>query len=334
MTKIRWGVLSTAKIAIEKVIPAMQDCELGHVVAIASRDAERARQAAARLHIPTAHASYEALLADETVDAIYNPLPNHLHVDWSIRALEAGKHVLCEKPVGLDAADAQRLLAASRSHPHLKVMEAFMYRLHPQWVGVKRLVDDGAIGTLRSIQSLFSYYNADPDNIRNQIATGGGALMDIGCYCISLSRWLFDHEPQRVLGWSDIDSTFGTDVLTSGVLEFDSGVSSFTCSTQLAPHQRVEILGTGGRIEIEIPFNAPPEEPCIVNVWRDGILEILSFGPVNQYTLQGDAFARSVVEGRVVPTPLADAIANMRVIDALRAAATKGSHSASPRRLP
>ena len=235
--------------------------------------------------IPRAYGSYEALLEDDEVDAIYNPLPNHLHVPWSIKALEAGKHVLCEKPIGLTAAEGRELVEAGKKHPQLKLMEAFMYRHHPQWQKAKALVKEGQIGELRSIQSFFSYFNDNPDDIRNQADIGGGGMMDIGCYPISLSRFIFEAEPNRVLGCVEYDPTLHTDRLASAILEFGGGTSTFTCSTQLVPYQRVNIFGTQGRVEIEIPFNAPPDRPC--RIWhqrgRDAIEEI-AFEICNQYT--------------------------------------------------
>jgi predicted dehydrogenase len=324
MRRVRWGILSTAKIGTQKVIPAMQRSELCEIVAISSRDAVAAERAAKELKIPRAHGSYEALLADPEVDAIYNPLPNHLHVLWSIRALEAGKHVLCEKPLGLSAADAEKLVVTAGSLPGLKVMEAFMYRQHPQWQKAKELVDAGGVGELRSVQCSFSYHNVDSSNIRNSVAAGGGGLMDIGCYCISVARFIFGREPERVCGWVEHDPSFGTDRFASGLLDFGTGTSTFTCSTQLAPYQRVNILGTEGRIEVEIPFNAPPDRPCRIWHERAGKIEEITFPVCDQYMLQGEAFSRSILEDTPVPTPLADAVANMRVIEAIKQSAASG----------
>jgi len=324
MDQLRWGILSTARIGTEAVIPAIQQGAHGTVTAIASRSLEKAQAAAARLGIAKAYGSYEALLADPDIDAVYNPLPNHLHVPWSIKALEAGKHVLCEKPIGLTADEGRRLVEAARRHPGLKVMEAFMYRHHPQWQCARRLVRDGKIGTLRTIHSFFSYFNADPANIRNQAALGGGGLMDIGCYDVSLARFLFDAEPRRVCGLIDFDPRFGTDRLASGLLDFEQGSATFTCSTQLSPYQRVHVFGTGGRIEIEIPFNAPRDRPCRLWHHRDQASAEIVLDAVDQYTLQGDLFARAVLHDTPVPTPLDDAVANMRVIEALFESAQRG----------
>lgn len=330
MDKIRFGILSTAKIARTKVIPAMQQGKFTEVVAICSRNEEAARSAADELGIPKAHGSYEALLADPDVDAVYIPLPNHMHVDWSIKAMAAGKHVLCEKPIGLDTADINRLIDATSRYPDIKVMEAFMYRFHPQWVEAKRRVDSGEIGELITIQSFFSYFNDDPDNIRNKLEIGGGGMMDIGCYNISLSRFLFDGEPSRVCGFVDRDPRFKTDRLFSGMMDFSGKISTFTCSTQLSPYQRVNVLGSKGRIDILIPFNAPPDTPTQLILQRDEFddpedkIRTLTFGVCDQYTLQGDLFAKAVLDGKSVPTPLTDAWANMHTLEVLLESGDKG----------
>jgi predicted dehydrogenase len=324
MQKIRWGILGVAKIATEKVIPAMQRGEFCQIAAIASRSLDKAREAATRLAIPQAYGSYEELLADPQIDAIYNPLPNHLHVPWSIRALEAGKHVLCEKPIALSVAEAETLVAAGRQHSHLKLMEAFMYRHHPQWQTAKRLVDEGKIGPLRTVATLFSYHNTDPANVRNQPGIGGGGLMDIGCYPISLSRFLFGREPVRVQGIVDYDPEFTTDRLASAMLDFGDGTATFTCSTQLAPYQRVQIFGTQGRVEIEIPFNAPPDRPCRLWHQAENCIDELVMPLCDQYTIQGDLLSRAIFEDTPVPTPIDDAVANMRVIEAIVRAGKSG----------
>ncbi len=325
MRKINWGILSTAKIGVNKVIPALQRSTLGTVVALASRDAAKAADTAHALGIPKVHGSYEALLADPGVDAVYIPLPNHLHVPWSLAALAAGKHVLCEKPLGLTTREAQDLLDVSRRYPRLKIMEAFMYRHHPQWQHARQLVAAGAIGELRTLHAFFSYWNVDPRNIRNNAAIGGGGMMDIGCYCVSFARWLFDAEPIRVLGLADFDPAFGTDRLASGLLDFGRGSATFTCSTQLSPYQRVNLFGTEGRIEIEIPVNAPPDQPTRLWHQRGGSTTELTFDACDQYTLQADLFARAILDDTPVPTPLEDAVGNMRVVENILASARSGT---------
>ena len=322
---VRWGVLSTAQIGLAQVIPAMQQAPSCDVVAIASRRFDAAQDAAERLGLATAHASYEALLADDRIDAVYNPLPNHLHVPWTIKALEAGKHLLCEKPIGLSAAEAGQLVGAAARYPELKVMEAFMYRHHPQWQRAREIVQTGGIGRLRSIESTFSYFNDDAANVRNQADIGGGGLLDIGCYPISVSRWLFETEPLRVCATIDRDPRFGTDRHASALLEFDGGASAFTCSTQAAPYQRVSLLGDAGRVEVEIPFNPPTDRPT--RIWwqqADGAREEITFARSNHYTIQGELFSQAILNDTAVPTPLDDAVANMAVIDAIFRSAESG----------
>ena len=325
MNKVKWGILSTANIGVRQVIPAMQQGKHCEIVAIASRNLSKARQVATELGIPRAIGSYEELLADPEIEAVYIPLPNHMHVEWAIKALEAGKHVLCEKPIALSSAQAQTLADAAAAHPELKVMEAFMYRHHPQWQAARRIVNEGGIGELVAVDCLFSYYNVDPNNIRNQAQAGGGALMDIGCYCISQSRFIFGTEPKRIVGSVEFDPEFGTDKLASALLEFEQGKATFTCCTQMSPYQRVNIMGTTGRVEIEIPFNAPIDRPC--RIWHQtqaGIQEI-AFETCNQYTIQGDLFSLAILNDTDVPTPLTDAVANMKAIEAVfRSAETSG----------
>jgi predicted dehydrogenase len=326
--KVRWGILSTAAIGVKKVIPAMQKGEWSEVTAIASRDLRKAETAARSLGIPKAYGSYEELLADPQIEAIYNPLPNQLHVPWSIKAAEAGKHVLCEKPLSLTVAEARTLLAAE-DRTGVKMGEAFMVRTHPQWLRARELVVSGRIGSLRSITGFFSYFNVDPANIRNIQEYGGGALMDVGCYPITTSRFMFSEEPSRVLGLLGRDPVMKVDRLTSAILDFPSGQSIFTCSTQLVPYQRMQFLGTKGRIEIEIPFNAPKDRPCRLFIDDGGELfgsgiTTESFPICDQYTIQGDAFSKAVREGGQVPVSIADGVKNMAVIEAIFRSAESG----------
>lgn len=324
--KIRWGILSTAKIGREKIVPALQKCSNGSVDAICSRNQEQAAATSKLLNIGKAYGSYEELLDDPEIDAIYNPLPNNLHVEWTIKAMQAGKHVLCEKPIGVSGAEALKLVEETKKYPNLKVMEAFMYRFHPQWIKVKALIADGVIGEVKAVQSFFSYFNIDPQNIRNKVDVAGGALMDIGCYCVSFPRFLFDAEPKRVVSCIDRDPAMGTDRLTSAMMDFGDGkVSTFTCSTQLMPYQRVNILGTDGHIEIEIPVNAPKDASS--KVWvrtKTGSGEIV-VDAVDQYTIQGELFAKAILEDSPVPTSLSDAVNNMKAIEAIfKSAETNG----------
>jgi predicted dehydrogenase len=325
MSKIRWGVLSTAKIGREKVIPAMQAGMHTEITAIASANKKQADTIAKENNIAKVYGSYEALLADADIDAVYIPVPNHLHVPWSIKALQAGKHVLCEKPIGLSAAEAEELLQVSLQHPQLKIMEAFMYRFHPQWQAAKEMVSDGSIGELKTIQSFFSYYNTDPANIRNKKELGGGGLMDIGCYPISLSRFIFGKEPVRVLGDIEFDTVFQTDRMASAILDFSGGISTFTCSTQLVPYQRVNIIGTEARIELEVPFNPSPDIPANIWLHTKNSSRQISFGAADHYTIQGDHFSLSILNNEDVPTNLTDAVNNMKVIEAVFESAKNGT---------
>ena len=329
MRKVKWGVLGVAKIAIEKVIPAMQQGEASHIAAIASRDLGKARAAADKLGIERAFGSYEALLADGEIEAIYNPLPNELHVPWTLRALAAGKHVLCEKPIALDAEEARALIEARDGSGKL-VAEAFMVRCHPQWRRAKELAGTGAVGELRAIQTFFSYRLLDPENVRNR-PPGGRGLYDIGCYAILSARYIFGAEPMRVAATIEHDPNFRTDRLAGAILEFPGGRhSTFTIGTQMSAHQRVTIVGEAGRIEIMIPFNAPPDRPTEIAIDTGADLfgggrRVEQFAICDQYTLQGDAFSRAILNATPLEFPIEDAILNMRVIDALFRSAKNGS---------
>jgi predicted dehydrogenase len=326
--KLRFGVLSTANIGLKKVIPAMQQGKLTTVAAIASRDIGKAREAAAQLGIPTAYGSYEELLADPNIDAIYNPLPNQLHVPLTAKAAQAGKHVLCEKPISMTVAEAKTLLDV-RARTGVKICEAFMIRSAHQWLRLRELLNEGRIGELRSVTAFFSYFNVNPANIRNRVETGGGGVYDIGCYCIQSARYGFDAEPTRVVATLDRDPQMGTDRLASVILEFPTGHAIFTCSTQLIAYQRTHFLGAKGRIELEIPYNAPPDRPNRMCIDSTGDLSgsgitTETFPTGDQYMLQGDAFAKAVFENAEVPVPLEDSIGNMAVIEAIFRSAKSG----------
>lgn len=323
---VNWGVLSTAKIGRQHVMPAIQASRNGEITAIAGRDGERTRAVADEFGIATAYDSYEALLEDPSIDAVYIPLPNHLHTEWTRRAAEAGKHVLCEKPMALTSSEAQEMVDACTDAGVL-FMDAFMYRLHPTWQAVIDLVRGGRIGDVTSIQSWFSYFNDDPANIRNVAEYGGGALMDIGCYPINVSRLLFGGEPERVSASITRDPSSGVDIHTSAILEFAQGTSSFTCSTRCEPDQRVDIYGTTGRISVDIPFNIPPDRPTHVRVAAGGdppvapTVETLTFDPADQYRIEVEQFADAVLTRGEPPVPADDGVANMRVIEQVFAAA-------------
>lgn len=325
MKKVRWGVLGGASIALRGVIPGMQKGAYSEISAIASRDKKKAEEAARKLSIPKAYGSYEELLQDRAIEAIYNPLPNHLHVPWSIKAAEAGKHVLCEKPISMTVAEARTLLAA-RDRTGVKIGEAFMVKTHPQWLRTQEIVRDGGIGELRAIAGVFSYFNRDLNNVRHKVEWGGGGLLDIGCYPITMSRFIFGEEPVRVAGVLERDPDFKTDRLASAILEFPAGQSIFTCGTQTAFFQRMHFLGTSGRVEIEIPWNTPNDRPCRIFIGDvlGGAPKVEEFPIVDQYTIQGDEFSRAVRGQREVPVPLEDAIQNVAAIEAIFKAANSG----------
>jgi predicted dehydrogenase len=313
--RLRWGVLGTASIALRRVIPALHASAANEATAIASRDRARAEHVARAAGLGRALGSYQELLDDPAIDAVYIPLPNHLHVPWSVKALEAGKHVLCEKPIGLSAADAHVLLAAATRHPELTVMEAFMYRCHARWRQVQRLVVDGALGDLGNVHTIFSYDNRNPADIRNRPESGGGAWLDIGCYGVSVARFLFGTEPVAVDARMELDPVFGTDRLTSAVLDFGRGTATVTCATQLAAYQTVSVHGSTGRIELDLPFNPPADQPTAIRLHRHGDGHEIMVEPCDQFREQVDRFAAAVQHGAAIPVSLHDSMANMAALD-------------------
>lgn len=324
---LRWGVLGTARIAAHKVIPALQQATYCRVEALASRNREQARLWAEKLSIPRAYGSYEQLLEDSAVDVVYNPLPNHLHVPWTERAARAGKHVLCEKPLARSTREAATLLAV-RDQTGVYIQEAFMVRTHPQWRKVRELVARGSLGRLVAIQGVFSYYNRDPRNVRNVPEFGGGGLLDIGCYLVNLTRFVTGKEPNRVIAGADLDPEFRVDRLVSAILDYGDFHSSFVCSTQMTAHQRMEFIGEQARVMVEIPFNAPNDRPCCLLLSRGdlfgGDLEVIELPTCDQYTIQGDEFARAILTGSPAPIPLEDSLRNMAVLDALKTSWERG----------
>jgi predicted dehydrogenase len=326
--KVKWGILGVANIAVKKVIPAMQIGHWSEITAIASRDLSKAQSAAEQLNILKAYGSYEELISDPDIEAIYNPLPNNLHVEWTIKAAEAGKHVLCEKPIGMTVAEALPLLSV-RDKTGVKIEEAFMVRTHPQWITTLNLIKEGAIGPIRAVEGHFSYNNQDLKNIRNIRETGGGGLMDIGCYMIFFSRLIFNEEPKRVVSLIEEHPETKTDILTSALLEFPAGHATFICGTRMVPYQRVQIHGAEGRIEIQIPCNAPPDEPCKVFVDNGADLSgrnirTIEIEVCDQYTIQEDLFSQAIRENKEPVLSLEDSIKNMAVIEAVFRSAKSG----------
>lgn len=314
-SKIKWGILSTAAIATDHVIPAIISSKFGDVHAVASRTYDKSKSIADKFNIPKYYSSYEDLLMDDEIEAIYNPLPNHLHVPWTIKCLEAEKHVLVEKPIGLSSIEAQELLDETKKYPHLKIMEAFMYRHHPQWIKAKELVDSGVIGKVKTIQSFFSFFEDNPNSIVNSKEYGGGSLMDIGCYPISLSRFIFNSEPEEVFGSIEYHPEFGIDISATALMKFKEGTSSFFSSIQLEERQHAQIFGTQGKIDFQLPFNPIANEPSKLNLYRNNKMEEIIFEPCDQYSIQADLFAKAIIEDIDVPAPLQDAVENMKVIE-------------------
>jgi predicted dehydrogenase len=332
--KVRWGVLGVANIAVKKVIPAMQRGASSEVVAIASRDFARATTAADALGVNRSYGSYDDLLDDPDIEAVYIPLPNHLHVPWAIRAADRGKHVLVEKPIALNAAEAEQLLAA-RDRNGVKIQEAFMIRTHPQWTTAVGLAHDGTLGRIQSVGGHFSYHNVDPANVRNVHEMGGGGLADIGCYLVHAARWMFGREPLRVASVIEMDPALGVDRFASMLMDFGGAHAIATCGTQMVPSQRIHVLGEKARLEIEIPFNAPPDRACSVIVY-DGTSpgetgRRIELPVCDQYTLQGDAFSQAIRGGTNQPLSLEDSLANMRAMDAIVRAGRSGAWE-SPRK--
>ncbi len=327
MNKLKWGVLSTANIGVKKVLPAMQKSENGSIYAIASRNIDRAGEVAEALAIPKIYGSYEELIADPEIEAVYNPLPNHMHIEWTIKAMKAGKHVLCEKPISLDSKEIESLIKL-RDETGMTVSEAFMVRYHPQWLTARKIAAEGQLGELCNIQGFFSYYNTDPANIRNHREMGGGGILDIGCYPVTTSRFVYGEEPRRVAALVDYDPVTRCDRLASVIMDFPSGQASFSCSTQLVPYQRMNIFGTKGRLEVEIPFNAPPDRGARMFLSKGEFYqddqELLDFPVCDQYTLQAESFVRTLRGEQKNHVPLEDALANMKVLEAIFRAGESG----------
>lgn len=329
MNKVTWGVLSTAKIGLERVIAPMQKGPNLTIDAIASRDMAKAREAAKQLGIARAYGSYEELLADSAIEAIYIPVPNHLHVEWTERAAAAGKHVLVEKPLAMNADEAARVLA-TRQKSGKVIVEGFMVRYATLWTGIRKLLAQGRIGDVHGMQAHATYANLDPQNIRNRMDAGGGALMDVGCYVILFSRLIFGAEPSRVVSLIDRDPAMKTDRRSSLILDFPQGQATLFVSTQLARAQRLRIFGTKGSLEVDVPINIPDDRPMRVRIddGRDSFgtgAEIVEFPAANFFTQQGEAVSRAIRGEVPVEMTLEDSIANMRVIDAAKRSEQSGT---------
>lgn len=316
MKALQLGILSVSGFFQKKIAIPVAKSPLLDIAAIASRSGEKAKKAAKEYDIPKAYGSYEALLSDESIEAVYIPLPNHLHAQFIRQAADAGKHIICEKPIALNAKEAEESIAYAQQKG-VKVMEAFMYRFHPQWQHARELIRMKEIGKVQLVQCFFAYNNTDPSNIRNQADAGGGAILDIGCYAVSSSRFLIGAEPKRVVSLTHFDPALGTDILSTGILDFGDSRAEYTIGTQTFPYQRVNVHGSSGVISIEIPFNTPADVETRIFVTNSvGTREVL-LAPEDQYILEFEAFAKAIKEDTEVPTPPSDAIANMKVLDAL-----------------
>ncbi|MBN1523679.1 MAG: Gfo/Idh/MocA family oxidoreductase [Spirochaetales bacterium] len=324
MNPVKLGILGVSGHFLKRVVLPVQKLDTAAITAIASRSKQKAESAAVRYSIEKAYGSYDELVADKTIEAVFIPLPNHLHAEWIKKCADAGKHILCEKPLAMNAREAETAVEYA-AKKNVLLLEAFMYRFHPQWIHVKELVDTGEIGEVRSVHTWFTYNNSDPKNIRNQPGTGGGALMDIGCYAISFPRFILGTEPERVFGMMTIDEQFKTDILTSGILDFGSARATFTVGTLAFPYQRCWINGTGGVIEIKIPCNVYSDVPAEVVITTGLGERVYKTSAVDQYGLQFDAFAKAVRAGAPAPVSSRDAVMNMKVIDALAASAQSDS---------
>jgi predicted dehydrogenase len=328
---VRWGILGVSMFATRRMVPAMQRGRDLTVTAIASRSRDKADKAARDLNIPRAYGSYEELLADPEIDAVYIPLPNHLHVPYSIKAAEAGKHVLCEKPIALNAAEARALLEV-RDRTGVLIQEAAMIRVHPRWLATRAELAKGSagkIGELRSIVSSFGYHLRQRDNVRYRRDMGGGTLLDVGFYPVSISRFCFGAEPTRVLASLTTEPETGVDILAAAMLEFSSGHSIFSCGMQLSPSQQVALMGGKGRISFDVPWSPYTDRPTRLIIDRseqleEPVVESVAFEPCNQYTLLAEGFSQAVTSGAKAPLPLEDSVKNMAVLDALARSAQSG----------
>ena len=322
MEPVNWGIMGAATIAVETMIPAMRKSQAVRVGALASRDRAKADRLATGLGIPKAYGAYDALLADPEIEAVYIPLPNHLHVPWTLKAAAAGKHVLCEKPIALSAEEAQTLIDA-RNRTGVLIQEAFMVRVHPQWLRTRELIAKGRVGGVRAFHAVFTETNADPNSIVNKAAFGGGGLYDLGCYPVTSARFVFGTEPTQVVALAHMDPAFNVDRLVSAIMAFPDGAqATFVCSTEAVLYHGVQIYGTSGRIMLENPFNPAPDSPCRIFV-DDGTklanasarAEVVA--PADQYMIQIERFSEAIRTGKPQAVPLEDSVKNMRVMDAL-----------------
>ena len=324
MKKIRFGVLGVSNHFYKRIVLPLQKAKNCEVVAMASRNPIKSKEAAQEFDIPIFALSYDELISSDEVDAIYIPLPNHLHSEWTIKALEAGKPVLCEKPLAMDAQEAKQMADLSIKLG-VPLMEGFMYRFHPLWQHIRNIIRTNQIGQINAIHTIFSYNNPSPTNIRNIKEYGGGALMDIGCYAISVPRFLLGREPKKVMATMVKHPEFKTDMHTSALLDFGDVNASFFVSTGSEAFQKVEIIGSAGTITVPIPFNTYVDTPSTITVNTGQGERKVEFPTCDPYGIMFDAFSESLIEQKPVPVPIEDAIHNMKVVDAVVASAKSGT---------
>ena len=316
MKKLKIGVLGVSNHLIKRIILPLQETNNCFIYGIASRNSEKAISASRQYNIPKYYESYDDLLSDKDIDIVYIPLPNHLHAEWIKKSADAGKHVLCEKPLCMNAKESEDAISYV-DKKGIKLMEAFMYKFHPLWIHVKNIIDTKQIGDITYIHTSFSYNNPSKTNIRNIKEYGGGAMMDIGCYAVSVPRFLLGREPEKTVSLINRHPDFGTDILSSAIMDFGTSRSTFTVGTLSDAHQRVEITGTAGKITIPIPFNTFVDVRSTITITNSIGERTVEFAPADQYGIMFDVFAKTVINDHPVPVNAMDALLNQKVVDAI-----------------
>ncbi|SMO60694.1 Predicted dehydrogenase [Saccharicrinis carchari] len=316
MNRLKIGVLSVSNHLLKRIVLPLKNTKYCKIYGIASRNPKKAEAFAQKFDIEKVYADYQELIEDPIIDFVYIPLPNHLHLEWVVKAAEAGKHILCEKPIALNAQEAMQCIEAAQKNK-VQLMEAFMYKFHPLWIYAKEVITTNQIGRIMYIHTSFAYHNPAPDNIRNIKEFGGGALMDIGCYAISSSRFLLDAEPQRVMAIHQQHPEFKTDTLGSAIMDYDGRHASYTVSTLSQANQGVDIVGSSGRIRIPVPFNTYVDTPSEIIINTAQGERSVSFAVCDQYGLMFDAFSECLIKKMPLPIEPTDVLNNMKVIDAV-----------------
>ena len=316
MKKLKVGVLGISNHFVKRVFFPLRKSKNVEIFAVSSRSGEKAKKFASKYNVKRWYDSYEKLLEDEEIEAVYIPLPNHLHLEYIKKAADAHKHVICEKPLTLNYEQTKEAFEYAKKRGIL-LMEAFMYKHHPQWLRAKEIVESGEIGEVQTIHCYFSYDNKDPKNIRNVLEFGGGALLDIGVYAVSSARWIFEKEPTKVVALLNRDERFKVDTLVSGILDFDGKSALFSVATQAFPTQNVEVYASAGTIFVEVPFNTYPDVPGHLHVRTTIGTRDVYLGPADHYLLEFEHFARAIREKKSISSFEEDSLNNMKTIDAL-----------------